>query len=169
MKLSLRSSLLIAFVLAACGQDVNTLSSDAKYPPLAQQAQIQGEVTVLLATGPDGAMETVKKGHRLLVAGIEPDAGHWKEWAGMGIEQVTYVFKIAEPVFVTTKVQVPRSKLVALIPWVKKTRNEEHTEQVKRLPAMGLRELQLSGKTLRITISVDPTLFQPSSADRLTS
>jgi hypothetical protein len=78
----------------------------------------------------------------------------------MGIARVDYIFKIEPLVFVTTKVQVPRNKLVRLIPWVSKTRTQELKEQLKTLPEQGLRQLELSGKTLRIVITVDTLLFQ---------
>ena len=78
----------------------------------------------------------------------------------MGIEQVDYMFKIEPTVFVTIKGQVPRNRLVRLLPWVTKTRTRESTEQVTTLPEQGGRQLELSEKTLRIMIKVDTFLVQ---------
>jgi hypothetical protein len=125
---------------------------------LARQARILGKVTVVLSEGPDGAINAVKTGHSLLVPGVEPDADHWKEWAAMGVDQVDYVFKLGWAGVVTTRVQVPRNRLVRMIPWVRKTKTQEYTEAVKFLR----REIELSGKTLHIVITANESLVQPS-------
>lgn len=154
----MRIGLLIAVALVARAQDASTIapfSSNAVHPPLPKQARIQGEVTVVLSQ--EAGFKASLSGHPLLVAGVEPDADHWKQWAAMGIERVTYVFRIDPdtPLFVTSKVQVPRSRLTRLIPWVKKTRTEERREQRLKYPPSGFLEIQVSGKTLRVTITVD--------------
>jgi hypothetical protein len=162
-----RFVLLIAVALLARAQDASgtaAFSSNAVYPPLPKQARIQGEVTVVLSQEP--GFKASPSGHPLLVMGIGPDADHWTQWAAMGIERVTYVFRIDPdtPIVVTTKVQVPRSRLARLIPWIKKTRTEEHREYELKYPAGGLREIQVSGKTLRVTITVDGSVLNTESA-----
>ncbi len=116
-----------------------------------------------MSKGPDGVMEVAKKGHGLLVPGVEADANHWKEWAGMGIEQVSYVFKFGEFIFVRSIVPVPRSRLVRLIPETKKTKMEERSVRQPR-PVGGVLTIERSGRTLHITISADPALVMPETS-----
>jgi len=169
MRNVLRLGLLIAVALVARAQDGNAtaaFSSHAVYQPLPRQARIQGEVTVLLSQ--EANFKAVPSGHPLLLAGVQPDAAQWKQWAAIGMERVVYVFRIDpdSPIVITTRVQVPRRKLARLIPWVKKTRMEEHTEYKPKYPATGGREVQVSGKTLTVTITGDNIILQTLAQDR---
>lgn len=131
----MRFCLLIAVALVARAQDASIItpfSSNAVYPRLPKLARIQGEVTVLMSQ--EAGFKASPNGHPLLVFGVQPDTDHWKQWAATGMERVTYVFRFDPdtPIFVTTRVQVPRSRLARLIPWVTKTKTEERREQRRR-------------------------------------
>jgi hypothetical protein len=93
MRHALSLALLIGFAIAGCAQD-SAFSSNVNYPPLPKQAQIEGNVIVVLSMGPDGMVHVNPTGHPLLLAGTRTDSAQWNEWAAMGIERVIHTFKI---------------------------------------------------------------------------
>ncbi len=70
------------------------------YPPLARQAQLQGDVVLLAHIGTDGSISIpiLKSGHPLLLRVAADNLKKWKFQSGEEREmEITYHFKLAEP------------------------------------------------------------------------
>src|SRR6266849_6284035 len=94
-------SVLPAFVLSARAQDPKALPgvvqhAEPKYPPLARQTRIQGEVRVKITTDGESVRDAeAETGHTLLRKAAEDNARTWKFVAHVpGIFHVTFRYKL---------------------------------------------------------------------------